>query len=80
MADKPMTTREQAGCARLILEITNDHECALTIERTEVTVYDDTVPSGYVPHAHHGGENLYSRLVRASASAIVYAANRKDVG
>lgn len=80
MADTPMTPREQKRCAGLIREIVEEHGCALTIERDEVTVYDDTIKDPHAPHAHHGGENLYSRLVRASATALVYASQRKDVG
>ncbi len=70
----PMTPRQQAGVARMIVEITEVHGCVLEIEDDEVTVSDGRGGA----HAHHRGPNLYERMVRALATSKAYAASRRD--
>lgn len=72
-----MTPRQKAGVAQMIVEITEEHRCILSIEDDEVTVYDGHGSEG--PHSHHRGEHLYDRMVKALETAKEYAAGRADL-
>lgn len=74
-----MTPRQQAGVAKMLVEITEEHGCIVEIEGDEVTVYEDR-PGGGGHHAHHRGETLYDRVAKALETAKAYSAERVEVG
>lgn len=72
-----MTARQQQAVASMIVRITEEYRCIVSIENDEVTVAEDHGPSA---HAHHRGANLYARMLKAEATAKEYAAARSDPG
>ena len=77
MSDEEMSTRQQAACARMIVEV-GARGCALTIEKDEVTVYEP-LPKRHGRHSHHRGASLYWRLSQALGTAKVWNAEPHGV-
>lgn len=64
-----MNTKERALATTILLEITQEWRCSITLDEDEVTI---TAPFNET-HAHHSGETLLDALKRALDTAKYYA-------